>query len=164
MRKRRAPDLTDERIAITLETLDGWRGKLTWELLLGAVETSTGVATRGLPLLSIRKLPMRFHLRRRPCAVACRVSVVSPAMNRCEQSLRKPSATSKRLSDYKLRTNFSSSSSSRGRSMLSVRGALLTCLMLLCLSLIGIGAKSRSNYHVGSIPSVTRLLDKFCRW
>ena len=41
MKKKRAPDLTDERIAIVLETLDMWKGKLTWELLLDAVETST---------------------------------------------------------------------------------------------------------------------------
>lgn len=42
MRKSRAPDLTKERIAIVLDTLDGWRGKLTWELLLDAVQASTG--------------------------------------------------------------------------------------------------------------------------
>ncbi len=42
MRKSRAPDLTDERIAIVLELLDEWRGKLTWELLLDAVEKKTG--------------------------------------------------------------------------------------------------------------------------
>jgi hypothetical protein len=42
MKKNRAPDLTDERIAIVLETLDTWKGKLTWDLLLNAVEKSTG--------------------------------------------------------------------------------------------------------------------------
>ncbi|WP_165720911.1 hypothetical protein [Bordetella trematum] len=42
MRKSRAPDLTDERIATVLELLDEWRGKLTWELLLDAVEKKTG--------------------------------------------------------------------------------------------------------------------------
>lgn len=42
MKKNRAPDLTDERIAIILETLDTWKDKLTWDLLLAAVEESTG--------------------------------------------------------------------------------------------------------------------------
>jgi len=42
MKKSRAPDLTDERIAIVLDTLDGWEGKLTWDLLLDAVHASTG--------------------------------------------------------------------------------------------------------------------------
>lgn len=42
MKKNRAPDLTEERIAIVLETLDTWKGKLTWESLLDAVETSIG--------------------------------------------------------------------------------------------------------------------------
>lgn len=42
MRKKRAPDLTHERLAIVLETLDAWKGKLTWELLLDAVQVRTG--------------------------------------------------------------------------------------------------------------------------
>lgn len=42
MKKNRAPDLTMGRIAVVLETLDGWKGKLTWELLLDAVQASTG--------------------------------------------------------------------------------------------------------------------------
>lgn len=42
MKKKRAPDLTAERIAVVLETLDVWKGKLTWELLLDAVQASSG--------------------------------------------------------------------------------------------------------------------------
>jgi len=42
MKKNRAPDLTDERITNVIEMLDEWKGKLTWELLLGAVEKATG--------------------------------------------------------------------------------------------------------------------------
>lgn len=42
LKKKRAPDLTDERIALVLETLDTWKGKLTWDLLLDAVQASTG--------------------------------------------------------------------------------------------------------------------------
>jgi uncharacterized protein (UPF0335 family) len=43
MRKRRAPDLTDERIQVVLDHIDGWQGKLTWDLLLDAVEKAIGV-------------------------------------------------------------------------------------------------------------------------
>jgi hypothetical protein len=42
MKKKRAPDLTEERIAVVLEILDVWKGKLTWELLLDVVQASTG--------------------------------------------------------------------------------------------------------------------------
>lgn len=42
MKKSRAPDLTDKLISMVLEILDGWKGKLTWELLLDSVALSTG--------------------------------------------------------------------------------------------------------------------------
>lgn len=42
MKKSRAPDLTQEVLAQVLDTLDGWKGKLSWELLLDEVEKLTG--------------------------------------------------------------------------------------------------------------------------
>lgn len=42
MKKIRAPDLTTDRIAVVLEILDTWKGKLTWDLLLDAVHSATG--------------------------------------------------------------------------------------------------------------------------
>ena len=42
MKKSRAPDLTGDRIAAVLDTLDGWKGKLTWDLLIDAVEKNIG--------------------------------------------------------------------------------------------------------------------------
>lgn len=42
MKKTRAPDLTVERLQVVLDTLDSWKGKLTWDLLIGAVEKTTG--------------------------------------------------------------------------------------------------------------------------
>lgn len=42
MKKARAPDLTEERIQRVIDTIDSWRGKLTWDLLLEAVEGATG--------------------------------------------------------------------------------------------------------------------------
>lgn len=43
MRKTRAPDLTAERIEVVLATIDGWKGKLTWQLLIEAVKKATGI-------------------------------------------------------------------------------------------------------------------------
>lgn len=42
MKKSRAPDLTEKRIASVLDILDAWKGKLTWELIIDAVEVETG--------------------------------------------------------------------------------------------------------------------------
>lgn len=42
MKKSRAPDLTEERLNVVIDKLDGWTGKLTWDLLLNAVAEATG--------------------------------------------------------------------------------------------------------------------------
>lgn len=43
MKKTRAPDLTDERLQVVLDTLDSWKGKLTWDLLIEVVEKASGI-------------------------------------------------------------------------------------------------------------------------
>jgi hypothetical protein len=43
MKKSRAPDLTQERTEVVLDTLDGWKSKLTWPFLIDAVEKSMGI-------------------------------------------------------------------------------------------------------------------------
>lgn len=42
MRKQRAPDLTEVTIAVVVDLLDGWNGKLTWDLLIAEVLRLTG--------------------------------------------------------------------------------------------------------------------------
>jgi len=42
MKKARAPDLTEELLRIVIDTIDAWKGKLTWDTLIGAVEAATG--------------------------------------------------------------------------------------------------------------------------
>lgn len=42
MRKQRAPDLTEATIAVVVDVLDGWTGKLTWDLLIAEVLRLTG--------------------------------------------------------------------------------------------------------------------------
>jgi hypothetical protein len=43
MKKARAPDLTSQRIQAVLEIIDCWKGRLTWDILLDAVEKSMGI-------------------------------------------------------------------------------------------------------------------------
>ncbi|SNU81746.1 hypothetical protein [Pandoraea sputorum] len=64
MKKNRAPDLTDERIAAIVETLDGWIGKLTWELLLDAVEASTGDRYSRFTFAEYPQIANAFSLRK----------------------------------------------------------------------------------------------------
>jgi len=42
MRKQRAPDLTEATISVVVDLLDGWTGKLTWDLLIAEVLRLTG--------------------------------------------------------------------------------------------------------------------------
>ncbi|WP_197388313.1 hypothetical protein [Ralstonia pseudosolanacearum] len=64
MRKNRAPDLTDERIAVVLDTLDAWKGKLTWELLLDAVEVSMGYRYSRFTFAEYPEIANAFSLKK----------------------------------------------------------------------------------------------------
>lgn len=64
MKKDRAPDLTSDRIALVLEMLDGWKGKLTWELLLGAFEASTGDRYSRFTFAEYEEITTAFSLRK----------------------------------------------------------------------------------------------------
>ncbi|MEN3277565.1 MAG: hypothetical protein V7631_3355 [Massilia sp.] len=64
MKKNRAPDLTDERIATVIETLDTWKGKLTWELLLDAVEKSAGHRYSRFTFAEYPEIANAFSLRK----------------------------------------------------------------------------------------------------
>lgn len=64
MRKSRSPDLTAERIAVILETVDGWKGKLTWDLLLDAVEKSLGYRYSRFTLAEYPEIANAFSFRK----------------------------------------------------------------------------------------------------
>jgi hypothetical protein len=64
MKKNRSPDLTDERIATVLDTLDGWKGKLTWNLLVDAVETSIGIRYSRFTFAEYPEVANAFALRK----------------------------------------------------------------------------------------------------
>lgn len=64
MKKNRAPDLTDERITNVIEILDEWKGKLTWELLLDAVEKATGHRYSRFTFAEYPQIANAFSLRK----------------------------------------------------------------------------------------------------
>lgn len=64
MKKNRAPDLTQEHIATTLDTLDVWRGKLTWDLLLDKLEEVWGYRYSRFTLASYAEVANAFAHRK----------------------------------------------------------------------------------------------------
>lgn len=68
MKKSRAPDLTDERIQLVLDTLDGWKGKLTWDHLLVAVEDRIGIAYSRFTFAEYPQITNAFSLKKRALA------------------------------------------------------------------------------------------------
>jgi hypothetical protein len=64
MKKDRAPDLTDARIAIVVETLDAWKGKLTWDLLIDAVEAATGYRYSRFTFAEYPQIANAFSLKK----------------------------------------------------------------------------------------------------
>ncbi len=65
MKKPRAPDLTDERIQVVIDTLDDWNGKLTWDLLLEKVAEKTGIAYSRFTFAEYPKIANAFTLRKK---------------------------------------------------------------------------------------------------
>ncbi|MGN4152649.1 hypothetical protein ACS0Y3_19935 [Burkholderia gladioli] len=64
MKKARASDLTDERIKLVLDTLDGWNGKLTWDLLIEAVRKATGITYSRFTFAEYPQIANAFSLRK----------------------------------------------------------------------------------------------------
>ncbi|MDR3067163.1 MAG: hypothetical protein LBV05_16880 [Comamonas sp.] len=64
MKKNRAPDLTKENLAKVLDTLDTWRGKLTWELLLDKLEEGWGCRYSRFTLAGYPEVANAFALRK----------------------------------------------------------------------------------------------------
>lgn len=65
MKKNRAPDLTPDKIEAALDTLDTWRGKLTWDLLLDKLEELWGYRYSRFTLSSYAKVADAFTLRKK---------------------------------------------------------------------------------------------------
>lgn len=64
MKKSRAPDLTQEVLQQVLDALDGWEGKLTWELLLDAVEVRVGYRYSRFTFAEYPEIANAFSLKK----------------------------------------------------------------------------------------------------
>lgn len=64
MKKSRSPDLTDEVLQQVLDCLDSWQGKLTWELLLEAIETKVGHRYSRFTFAEYPRIADAFALRK----------------------------------------------------------------------------------------------------
>lgn len=64
MKKTRAPNLTDERIQEVLAALDGWKGKLTWDLLIASVKDITGIAYSRFTFSEYPEIANAFALKK----------------------------------------------------------------------------------------------------
>ncbi|MBW8375624.1 hypothetical protein [Stenotrophomonas sp.] len=64
MKKKRAPDLTEDLVGSVLDAIDGWKGKLTWDLLIAAVERTTGIAYSRFTLSAYPEIANAFTLRK----------------------------------------------------------------------------------------------------
>lgn len=64
MKKARAPKLTAERIQKVLDTLDCWKGKLTWDLLIKAVQETTGITYSRFTFAEYPAITNAFTLRK----------------------------------------------------------------------------------------------------
>lgn len=64
MKKTRAPDLNNERIQIVLETLDGWKGKLTWDTLIAAIDEKLGFSYSRFTLAEYPEIANAFALKK----------------------------------------------------------------------------------------------------
>lgn len=64
MKKSRAPALTTERIQTVLDTLDAWKGKLTWDLLIDSVYEATGITYSRFTFAEYPAITNAFKLRK----------------------------------------------------------------------------------------------------
>lgn len=87
MRKKRAPDLTPEFIQLVVETLDAWNGKLTWPLLLAAVEDATGIAYSRFTFAEYPDVANAFVLKKEALRGSRKGEAASPRDERVRAAL-----------------------------------------------------------------------------
>lgn len=92
MKKSRAPALTTERIQTVLDTLDGWKGKLTWELLIESVHEATGITYSRFTFAEYPSITNAFALRKE----ALRGQAGKPAREPKDERLRAALALAER--------------------------------------------------------------------
>ncbi len=87
MTRSRAPDITDELVQQVLDTLDSWKGKLTWALLLDAIEESTGHRYSRYTFPGYPQIANAFDLRKESTRSTVRPSRGEPSDERVRAAL-----------------------------------------------------------------------------
>jgi hypothetical protein len=87
MKKSRAPDLNEERIQVVLDTLDGWSGKLTWELLIAAVAKTTGITYSRFTFAEYPQIANAFGLKKAGVREAAKGTPSTPRDERVRAAL-----------------------------------------------------------------------------
>lgn len=87
MKKTRAPDLTDDRVQAVLDTLDAWKGKLTWDLLIAAVKEATGITYSRFTFFSYPEIANAFALRKEALRGSWSGGAVTPRDERVRAAL-----------------------------------------------------------------------------
>lgn len=64
MKKSRSPDLTDEILNSVIELIDNWKGKLTWDLLLDALEKTSGLRYSRFTFAEYPQIANAFALKK----------------------------------------------------------------------------------------------------
>lgn len=67
MKQRRAKNLSDDGIKIIVEILDGWTGKLTWELLISEISLRRHGRYTRQALSNHERIRHAFDLKKRKC-------------------------------------------------------------------------------------------------
>jgi hypothetical protein len=99
-KKPRAPALTDERIQVVLDTLDAWKGKLTWDLLIAAVAEKTGITYSRFTFLEYPHVASAFSLKKQALRGTWDSMAASPRDERVRAALEqaeRSQAKAKRL-------------------------------------------------------------------
>lgn len=87
MKKARAPSLTTERIQTILDTLDGWQGKLTWDLLIESVYEATGITYSRFTFAEYPAITNAFALRKEAVREASGKPIREPKDERVRAAL-----------------------------------------------------------------------------
>lgn len=86
-KKSRAPDLTDEIVQAVIDILDGWKGKLTWDLLLEAVREKTGIMYSRFTFADYSSVANAFTLRKKELSGSWQTKQTSPRDERVRAAL-----------------------------------------------------------------------------
>lgn len=98
MAQRRAKNLDDERIKQIVEILDGWSKKLTWELLIDAIELRMYSRYTRQTLHKHERIRSAFELRKAALADDGEVRIVrSPELQKALEKIARLEAENKRL-------------------------------------------------------------------